>query len=165
MNEEVRAAAERLRTLHRRYEDSDGGDDQPIAYFTACEQDEQDWPCDTIRVLDGLAADHEARAVERYRTALQEIEESARRWSAKCLSEGEANIHRMHATIAMHALAAATGASDGAGEATRLRERLRIATNALGAIADGGGPSWKMADDALTQMSVVDQSSGTSEAR
>lgn len=41
-------------------------------------------------------------------------------------------------------------------EANRLREQLGIATNALGAIADSGGESWHVADDALTQMSVVE---------
>lgn len=41
-------------------------------------------------------------------------------------------------------------------EVRRLREQFRIAAEALGIIADRGGNDWSIADDALTQMSVVD---------
>ena len=42
------------------------------------------------------------------------------------------------------------------GEIRRVREQLRIATEALGSIADRGGDGWFIADDALTRMSTLE---------
>jgi hypothetical protein len=41
-------------------------------------------------------------------------------------------------------------------EVKRLRKQLKIATNALGSIADRGGEDWQVADRALTRMQGVE---------
>ena len=46
--------------------------------------------------------------------------------------------------------------ADALGEVKRLRKRLRIATSALGSIADRGGEDWQVADRALTRMQEVE---------
>lgn len=44
--------------------------------------------------------EYEQARGEQLRVALEQIEESALRWASKCISEGEANIHRLHAQMA-----------------------------------------------------------------
>lgn len=54
MADDVRIVAERLLQEHRRYEDTDTDDDGRTFPFEACESDDADWPCDTVRVVEAL---------------------------------------------------------------------------------------------------------------
>jgi hypothetical protein len=47
--ERLRAAIERVRAVHRRYDDDPGGP----AYCIGCNEYDMAWPCPTIRALDG----------------------------------------------------------------------------------------------------------------
>lgn len=54
VNEDAVAAAVRLLSKHRRYEDTDTDDDGRTFPFEACEWDDEDWPCETVRVAEAL---------------------------------------------------------------------------------------------------------------